>query len=172
MARIDITNTFVVDASADRLWEVMVGEFQDVARWASGLDASGPNPHVDDRAAPEGIDAAGRSCVVPGLGQTDERLNVFDPEGYRFSYTVDAEKVPSFVSGMENTWTFRALGPDRTEVRQALTAEAHGVLGAAMKPLLQRQFRSLLSNLQEDLTVYATTGDVSSRKRSELAVAG
>lgn len=169
MSRLEVANTFVVDASTDRLWEVMIGQFQDVASWASGLDASGPNPHVDDSTAPEGIDAAGRACVVPGLGRTDERLNLFDPEGYRFSYTVDAEKIPGFVTDMENVWSFRPLGPNRTEVSQVLTAEAHGILGAAMKPLLQRQFRGLLTNLQEDLTVYATTGDVSSRKRAELA---
>lgn len=171
MSTLEVANTFTVDASADRLWAVMVGEFQDVARWASGLDASGPNPNVDDATAPEGIDTAGRSCVVPGLGNTDERLNVYDPEDYRFSYTVDAEKIPGFVTDMENVWSFRALGPTRTEVRQVLTAEAHGILGAAMKPLLQRQFRSLLANLQEDLTVYATTGDVSRRKRAEMAAA-
>lgn len=170
MSQLEITNTYTIDASADRLWEVMVDEFLDVAGWASGLDGSGENPATAGQAPPPGAPAAGRSCVVPGLGATDERFTVFDPEGRRFGYSVEAERLPGFVHDMQNVWTFVPVSSRRTRVEQRLTAEVTG-LGVLMKPLMARQFRGLLATIREDLEAYATTGRPSARKQAELAVA-
>lgn len=164
---LEISSTFVVNASADRIWEIMVDEFTDVAAWASGLASSRPNPRAPGSdGTPEG-----RVCEVPGLGFTDERFTVFDPAGRTFGYSVDAEKVPSFLSGMTNVWTLRPLGPERTEVTQRLTAQVHGPVGAVLKPVMQRQFGKLLANVKDDLRAYAETGRVSPRKARELSAA-
>ena len=164
-----IANTYTIDAPADRLWEILVDQFTDVASWASGLDGSGPNPNLPVTA--DGDDPTGRACVVPGLGATDERITVFRPADRTFGYSVDAEKIPSFVHGMENIWTLVPKGSNRTEVRQVLQAEVRGV-GNIMKPVMKLQFGRLLSTIQEDLRAYAVTGDVSAQKAKELAKAG
>lgn len=168
MGTLRIANTYTIDASAERLWEILVEEFTDVASWASGLDASGANPNLP---ASEGDDPTGRSCVVPGLGATDERITVFDPAKRTFGYSVQAERIPSFVHGMENVWTLVPRGPERTEVRQVLQAEVRGI-GNVVRPMMRLQFGRLLGAIQEDLRAYAVTGQVSERKAEELARAG
>ncbi|MEE8603127.1 SRPBCC family protein [Euzebya tangerina] len=167
---LEITNQYIINAPVSRIWEVLVDEFTDVATWVSGLDASGPNPQATH--IPEGAPAAGRSCVIPGLGATDERFTVFDPDNHRFGYSVDAEKLPSFVSNMENVWTLRSRGPRTTEVTQRLTADVSGPLGVIMKPMMKLQFNRLLKTIKGDLAAYAETGRVSEAKAKELAKAG
>lgn len=164
---LQIANTFTVDTHADRVWEVLADEFVDVANWVSGLRGSSPNPRATE--VPDGAPAGGRVCEVPGLGFTDERIIIFDPAQRRIGYSVDAEKIPSFVTGMHNVWTLTPDGPDRTTVRQELRADVHGVLGTLMTPLLRLQFSRLLSTIREDLRSYAETGTVSARKAAELA---
>ena len=169
MGKLEVANTYTINASADRLWEVLVDEFTDVAKWASGLDGSGPNPSLAP--VPEGADPTGRQCVVPGLGLTDERITVFDPAQRTFGYAVQAEKIPSFVHNMENVWRLVPKGPQRTEVQQVLQADVVGA-GNLMRPMMKLQFGKLLRTVKADLEAYAVTGQVSPQKARELAKAG
>lgn len=169
MGKLEIANTYTIDAPADRLWEILVDQFTDVGSWVSGLDDSGPNPNLPPVA--DGDDPTGRACVVPGLGVTDERITVFDPARRTFGYSVQAEKIPSFVHNMENVWSLVPKGSKRTEVRQVLQADVVGA-GNLMKPMMKLQFGRLLKTVQEDLRSYAVTGEVSKRKAKEMAKAG
>lgn len=162
---LQVTTTFTINAPAERIWSIMADDFVDVAHWASGLDSSRPNPQAVS--VPPGATTGGRVCEVPGLGFTDERITVYDPSTHELGYSVDAEKIPSFVTGMENRWRLTARGPDRTEVHQSLTATLHGPMGTLMRPVMRRQFAKLLAPVREDLTAYAETGRVSARKAAE-----
>ena len=162
---LSIKKEFTVDASPERIWSIMIDDFENIANWVSGLDSSGPNP--DATPLDDGV-TGGRVCVVPGFGFTDERIVQYDPVARTFAYSVEAEKIPSFVQNLQNAWKLTPVGSS-TKINMHLTADVGGPLGAIMKPMMRRKFEKTLSGLESDLTAYATTGRVSEKKAKELA---
>ncbi|MGF1647303.1 MAG: SRPBCC family protein [Kineosporiaceae bacterium] len=159
---ISVTSSAQVDAPADRVWSILADEFESVSHWASTIPVSGHNPLAVD--VPAGAATAGRSCTIPGFGVTDERFTRFDAARRTFAYSVDATKMPGFVTSVENTWTVRDLGSGRSEATSVATAHVAGLLGALAAPMLRMQFARTLRPTLEDLRVYAETGRVSARK--------
>jgi len=100
MGAITIDKTDTINASADRVWEILSDEFTDVGSWASAVDHSEAH---DKAPAPAGASTGRRTCQVPGFGFTDERFTRFDAANKTFSFSVDAEKIPDFFQNMEST---------------------------------------------------------------------
>ncbi len=165
---LQVTKTFNLDTDPDSLFEKLTTEFTEVANWASGIDSSEPNPKYQSVAA--GV-PGGRVCQVPGFGRVDEQLVRYEPESRTFAYTAEAEKIPSFVSDLKNTWSLRPIG-QATALTMNLTADVSGPLGAIMKPMMRRQFDKALDAIGADLAAIVESGKVSDRKAKELAKAG
>jgi hypothetical protein len=165
---LQITKTFNIDTDPDSLFEKLTTEFTEVADWASGIDSSGPDPKYQPVA--DGV-PGGRVCQVPGLGRVDEQLVRYEPESHTFAFTVNAKKIPSFVSDLKNTYSLRPVG-QATAVTMNLTAEVSGPLGAIMKPMMRRKFDKALEAIGGDLASIVESGKVSDRKAKELAQAG
>ena len=73
----EIKKQFTIDASTDRVWDILVDQFEDVADWATGVTTSVPRPETT--VYPDGT-SGGRVCEVIGFGATDERLVHYDRE--------------------------------------------------------------------------------------------
>lgn len=102
---------------------------------------------------------------MAGLGFTDERFTRYDAAEKTFSFSVEAEKIPSFFKNMESTWKVEATGPNASRVTTKVAGEATGVMGAVMSPIMKRKFNGTINDLYADLKVYAETGQVSEAKR-------
>ena len=94
MGAITIDKTDTINASAERVWEILSDEFADVGSWASVVDHSQAHTKA---AAPAGATAGGRTCEVPGFGFTDERFTRYDEANKTFSFSVEAEKIPGLL---------------------------------------------------------------------------
>lgn len=160
--KISVTSTALINAPAARVWRILADEFETVAEWASTIPASGPNALALD--IPTGATTAGRSCTIPGFGVTDERFTHFDATRRTFTYSAAATRMPGFVTGAQNTWAVREVGPERCEVTSTAEATVRGPLGVMAAPMMRMQFARTIRPTLEDLRVYAETGQVSSRK--------
>ena len=161
----EIKKQFTIDASTDRVWDILVDQFDDVADWATGVTRSVPHPETT--VYPDGT-SGGRVCEVIGFGATDERLVHYDRERREFGYSVDAEKIPGFVQNLTNHWRLTAVGTS-TRVDMHVTADISGPLGSIIKPMMRRRFEKVLVQIEADLVSYAETGRVSVVKSDELA---
>ena len=160
-----ISKDFTLDASADRVWDVMTTEFAGVANWAAGIAASTPNPKYTD------IDAGvpgGRICEVPGFGTVDEQIVTYEPTGHTLAYTAEADKMPNFVQNLTIRWQLTP-GGNSTNVSIKMSADLNGPIGAIMKPMMRRRFDKQLTQVAGDLKTYVVTGRVSDAKSKELA---
>ena len=163
MGKIDVKREGTIDATVEELWQILSGGFTEVGTWASGVNWSKPNPQATE--VLDGAPTGGRICDVPGLGQTDERLIRFDAESHTYGYSVAAEKFPGFLSNVQNIWNVREAGPEAARVSANLTADARGILGVVMGPIMKSRFVKAIDRSIEDLRVYAETGEVSEHKR-------
>jgi hypothetical protein len=108
------TSTTSIPAPAEEVWVELDTHFLEISTWAGGVNSSVANP-----ATPTSVNGSthgGRICDVDGIGTTDERISHFDPEARTLTYTIQAEGLPSFVQGLQNTWTVRPDGPDASVV--------------------------------------------------------
>jgi hypothetical protein len=166
MGSITIDKTDTINASAERIWEILSDEFTDVGSWASAVDHSEAHTKAP---APAGASTGGRTCEVPGFGFTDERFTRFDEANKTLSFSIDAEKIPDFFKNMESTWKVVSTGPNTSKVTTKIAGEATGVRGALVSPIMKRKFSGLLDQGYKDLKVYAETGQVSDAKRKAQA---
>ena len=163
MGTIEVKREMTIASTVEELWQILSGGFTDVGTWASLVNWSKPNPQATE--VLDGAPTGGRICDVPGLGQTDERLIRFDVESHTIGYSVTAEKIPSFVSNVQNIWKLREAGPEATRVSINLTADVRGIRGVVIGPIMKLRFGKVIDRSIEDLRVYAKTGEVSEHKR-------
>jgi hypothetical protein len=163
MGKIEVKRESTIDATVEELWQVLSGGYTDVGSWASLVNWSKPNPEAIEIL--DGAPTGGRICDVPGFGRTDERIIRFDVESHTIGYSVIAEKIPGFVSNVQNIWSLREAGPEATRVSSNLTADVRGIRGVVMGPMMKSRFGKAVDRSTEDLRVYAETGDVSEHKR-------
>jgi len=163
MGKIDVKRKTTIDATVEELWKILSGGFNDVGTWASGVNWSKPNPQATE--VLDGAPTGGRICDVPGFGRTDERIIRFDVESHTIGYNATSEKMPGFVSNLQNIWNLREAGPEAARVSSNLTADVRGIRGVVMGPMMKSRFGKAIDRFIEDLRVYAETGEVSEHKR-------
>ena len=163
MGKIEVKTEATIHATVEELWQILSGGFTDVETWASLVTWSEPNPQATE--VLDGAPTGGRLCDVPGFGRTDERIIRFDVESHTIGYNVTAEKIPGFVSNLQNIWNLREAGPEAARVSSNLTADVRGIRGVVMGPMMKSRFGKAVDRSIEDLRVYAETGEVSEHKR-------
>jgi hypothetical protein len=156
MGAISVERTESFEASADRLWQILADEFTDIASWASGIDRSKAN--ADATILIDGAPSGGRVCEVPGFGVTDERFTRFDAENKSFAYSVKAGKTPGFVKDFQSAWSVEAIGAQQARVTFTVSANATGILGALMGPMMKKRLAGTTETIIGDLKIYAETG--------------
>lgn len=156
MGTVTKRSTTSIAASADAVWAELDDNFLEISRWAGGVNSSVANP-----ATPEGVNGSshgGRICDVEGIGETDERIINYDKGKRTLSYTVQAEGLPFFVKGLQNTWTVRSNGADGTTVDVEINATTTGLIGKIGSLPLGRMLAKGAAGLPGDLKTHIEEG--------------
>ncbi len=169
MGQLNISKTTTIDTSADKLWTILADQFTDVGSWSSSVASSGPNQAAN--IVLDGAPVGGRICEVPGFGSTDERLTHFDADKKTFTYSLTADKIPRFVTGMRNTWTLTSQPGGKTLVGSQIRGNAGGIMGALMGPMMKMKFKKTIGDVLTDLKIYAESGEASAAKKKQLVKA-
>jgi hypothetical protein len=151
------TATDTVDASPEAIWKILAEDFLDISKWAGGVNTSTANP-----ATPTGFNGSphgGRVCDVDGIGLTDERVVVYDPDRRTIAYSVSAKKIPFFVDSMTSTWSI-VPGNSPSNARVTLTVQAvtKGLFGKVGKIPLNKMISGAAPGLLGDLKKWAEGG--------------
>lgn len=166
----DIEKSITVDQPVGKLWQIMATDYTSVGEWTSTVNVSKPNGAVTTKL--EGAPAGGRVCTAPGFGDIEETLTRFDEKHKIFSYKADASGMPGFVKGLHNTWSFRPLGPSKTEVTMRIEVELNAFLGTLVAPVMRAHMSKVGKVALEELKYYAKTGRIHPRKVRALQKAG
>lgn len=158
----NVEKSITVDQPVSKLWQIMATDYVKVSEWTSTVSASKPNDAVTTTL--EGAPTGGRVCTAPGFGDIKETITHFDEKSKTFSYKADASGMPGFVKGLGNTWSFRKLGPNKTEVAMRIQVDLNAFPGALMAPLMRAQMGRVGKITLEELKHYAETGQLHPRK--------
>ncbi|NER82350.1 MAG: SRPBCC family protein [Leptolyngbya sp. SIO1D8] len=166
-----IKRQFTVNASADRLWEIMGLQFTDVSHWASDIYASrGRNNGI----IPQGAPCSGRVCET-SLGSFKEQILQYDEQRKMISYDAKGDKMPFFVKHLANNWTFTPLAGGKCKVDMCMEISLLPVFNLLMGPMMRMQMGGVINQVIEELTYFAENGIPHPRKlevQKELQLKG
>ncbi|MEM9368444.1 MAG: SRPBCC family protein [Planctomycetota bacterium] len=160
----EVSRSIFVDVPREQVWRITGEEFANIDRWIAGVNAS-EGAGVGLNGAP----CTERTCEPSfrGFQETTERLIQYDPQRYQLAYQI-VEGLPGMVGQATNEWTHQEKGQG-TQVTMTIKMELHGIVGAAMKPMMSRQMGKILQEGLEELKVYAETGQQHPRKLAAMA---
>lgn len=155
-----IKKQFTVNASADRLWEIMGLQFDRVSDWASSIhDSQGRNSGI----VPQGLPFSGRVCQT-SMGSFQEKILKYDEHKKMISYDAKGDKMPFFVKHLANNWTFTPLGGGKCKVDMCMEISILPVFDLLMGPMMRMQMGGTIDQVIEELTYFAENGTPHPRK--------
>ena len=164
-----VSSETVIDASADRVWEIVGHQFARIGEWATAIPASRPVSQTPGAAeAP----VAGRVCEtgLPMVPLVEETIVAYDEAGRMLAYA--GAGLPRFVREARNQWSVIPLDERRARVRVEAIIEMRGLV----RPLLAVPFRLWAARVGaktlDDLKHYVELGRPSARKQRQLVSSG
>ncbi len=179
MAMPNLSTHLIIEAPADRVWEIIGRRFERIGEWATAVPAStgvgstGSGSAVVTSATTTevGTDGpvTGRVCttgvrLMPRIIETIVAYN----EANR-SLTYEASGMPGFVTAARNTWTVTPVNEDTCRVTLNARFDTSGLPARLARWAILAQVRRTSRHLQNDLAHYARHGIPSPRKQRQLA---
>jgi hypothetical protein len=156
-----VTKQVDIEASADRVWQVIGTQFYDVGAWTTSVPQSRQAPGNESR-----------QCTVagaPGVTHLTERLVGFDDATRSLRYEVD-EGMPRFIALARNSWHIEPLGSARSRVTSTaeMTLRGGWVL---LTPLMRLWVERLERTVMNELKHYVEHGEPTPAKQRQLRTA-
>ncbi|MEA5464739.1 SRPBCC family protein [Leptothoe sp. PORK10 BA2] len=146
-----VKQQMIINATAERVWDILGHQYGNIAQWASGVHASkGHNVSATLQDAPY----SGRICET-NLGALKETITRYDEREKILSYNAQGDKMPFFVRGLSNTWVVTSLGNDKAQVDMCMEASLLPVFNLIMGPVMQIQMGGILKQSIEELRYFA-----------------
>ena len=153
-----------IDAPADKVWGILAHQFPDISEWAAGV-AFSREASADE--APDGWALAPTAPVAGRLTnaglELKEFFTAFDDEARRFTFR--ASGLPRIIEMSQNTTTVTQTGDGSCTVVFDIHVEMSGPF-VVLTPVLKRRLTKGIKPVQEDLKVYAETGEVSAARKA------
>ena len=155
-----IQRKITIDASIDKLWDILGTNYADAGIWNSAVFIS-----AQTAAQPkiESAPVSGRVCQT-SLGPFTETINQFDETAHRIGYTATGDAMPGFVKGLHGYWSLNRVSANRTEVNMMLTVDIAFPFNVLMGWMMKLQFNGAIKSSLGDLKHYAETGKPHPRK--------
>lgn len=154
-----ISKTIIIDAPAEKVWDILGPNYTNAGDWASSVYASHARPGTPKVAA---APVAGRVCQT-SLGPFTETIEAFDDLRRHVAYSATGDKMPGFVRRLVNSWTIHPSG-NKSKVDMELNADIAFPFNILMGPMMRSQFGKVLREATEELKHYAETGKPHPRK--------
>ncbi|MEM8863290.1 MAG: SRPBCC family protein [Chloroflexota bacterium] len=159
----NVDRQLTINASADKLWQILGDDYAKVGDWTTQVLSSAPNPDL-----PVG---QGRVCETDGFGDAKETITHYDENRRELAYSATIEKLPFFVKEMGNAWRVEPKGENRSVVHMNMKGRLLPVFKQLMTRPMQKQLAKSADLFLRDLKYYAETGDIHPEKKAQLAKA-
>lgn len=164
----NLSSETIIDASADRVWEVVGHRFAQIGEWATAIPAS----RAKEDGGPTGAPVAGRVCKtgVSMFPEVEETIVSYDDAARALTYV--GAGLPAFVAEARNRWEVRAIDDQHASVRLDATVRMRGLLGQLLAFPFRLWARRSGARMLDDLKHYVQHGRPSPRKERQLRKRG
>ena len=154
----------IINVSADSLWAIC-REFDKTAEWTSTLNHS----YGSGEFSFEGATCSTRTCETNiGKGnKVTEELILFSDENRELAYNL-TEGAPGFISLASNHWKVVEISKNQSRIVMDITMHMKPISGFFLSALITQQMKKQVRIVQNELKIYAETGEVSEAKKRQL----
>ncbi|MEM7344256.1 MAG: SRPBCC family protein [Chloroflexota bacterium] len=150
-----------IDAPAEEVWQILAHQFDDIDTWSASVSESQaitlnevPNGFTADPASPY----PGRITIAgPGVKAT-EVITEYSEEDMMFTFE-GVDLPPLVFEYAKDTQRIIPMGEGKSKVTFDVSMKTRGIF-KAVNPLLAARFTSSFTTIQQELKVYAETGQV------------
>lgn len=167
MKKLDIKLSKKINASPDKVWEILGPNFLSISQWGTGILSSVNNPDADIKF--ENAPAGGRFCEVKGFGKFEETILHYSHNEKEITWSADSPKIPGFVNGLQNAFKIQTVDDGTSLISSNLTANLTGIMGFLLGGKIKSNFQKTIEVFLSDIKIYAETGKVSPRKAREIS---
>ena len=153
-----VNQQITVNASADKVWQILGADFAKVDRWAARMLDSQGNTDL----GPKG----GRIVQTVEYGEATETLYRFDDEPRELAYTVEAAGIPPVLSDVTTGWRVEAQGAGQSVVHITFAGK---LADPAMSDMLGGRLKEGLDKLLPELKYYVENDEPHPNKQAQLA---
>jgi Polyketide cyclase / dehydrase and lipid transport len=157
-----LSGEITIEASAERVWEILGHQFAEIGDWAAAIDDSRPAFESTD-------ELPGRVCQtgMRAFPAVTERIVAYDDSNRTLTY--EATDLPAFIGEARNTWRVTPMGQQRARGRFDGVLETRGLAGRLIALPLRIRMRRETRAVLDDLKHYAEHGTPSRRKQRRHA---
>ncbi len=150
-----------INASADHVWEILGKQYADIYKWSNFVDTSYSIAAED---LPEGYTALPNAPVparITAAGKkgtkVTEVLTIYNDETRELKFY--GEGLPGFIKFSSDHQRVESLGDNKCKVSFSIEMKLKGPL-VLLKGLVKKRFFKVMTSIQNELKVYAETGEV------------
>ncbi len=154
---IEIKAKRVINKPIDEVWKVVIEEFSDSHKWATGTTRCRKGDASED---------FDRVCDTE-TGRLKDKITTIDNENHLLQFSVTG--LPFFVRSVVSTWQLHKISDTQTEIVLGPRIDVMPVIGTLMQIPMKMSLEKLYPGLLDDLAIYVETGQASPRKQQELA---
>ncbi|MBV7337438.1 SRPBCC family protein [Chloroflexi bacterium TSY] len=143
----EITRQVTVNASAEKVWNILGTDFNNISEWASFV--------IDSKAIPDMPPGSGRVCQVRGAGEVKETIYKYDEDGRTLAFILEGKKIPFFMQKIDNTWSVTPIGDNRSELQVNVDLAVMPVFKQLMSGLLRKQMGKTADDILGELKFFA-----------------
>ena len=156
--KLHIDKEVSIDAPAEKVWEVLGDNYENVGRWATVIPESAPRNNQEG-------ELQGRTCYT-AYGDTKEMITNWDEQNMTYSYQADG--LPAIFKSGGSTWAIRPVGGHRSHVTMKLRMEFAPLPGLLMGWLMKPRMDKDMDGLMDDLKHYVEKGTPHPKKLKSL----
>ena len=148
-----------INAPAEKVWQILAHQFADMADWTNTLSES---RIVDKNELPKGLKIAANAPVparetTSSFAKAIEVISDYSEE--KMTLTFEAANLPPILSTAANTQRVVAKDANNCLITFDMNIGLKGVF-KIMTPVMKRRFQSTMGKVQQELKIYAETGQV------------
>lgn len=157
-----LSGEIVIDASAERVWDILGHHFAEIGDWATAIDSSRPASEPTD-------ELPGRVCQtgMRAFPTVTDQVFAYDESNRTLSY--QATDVPTLIGEARNTWRVTPMGSERARARFDGVLKTRGLAGRLIALPLRMRMRRETQAVLGDLKHFAEHGTPSRNKQRRLA---
>ncbi len=150
-----------INASADHVWEILGKQYADVSKWSNFVDTSYSIAAED---LPQGYTALPNAPVparITVAGKKEQKaievLTIYNDETRELKFY--GEGLPGFIEFVSDHQRVESIGENKCNVSFSIEMKLKGPV-VLLKGLVKKRFLKVMTSLQNELKVYAETGEL------------
>ena len=146
----EIKRQVTVNASADKVWNILGTDFNNMSEWSSFV--------LESEAIPGLPPGSGRLLNTKELGEVVETIYKYDDDKRELAFILEGKKMPFFMRKTDSTWRVKPQGDARSGLEVQFDVTVMPVFKQLLSGMMSKMLTERTDMIIGQLKYFAETG--------------